>query len=208
MEIGDRRLVGFFVQGVTLGFSAAVSPGPFQAYLLSQATAHGLKKTVFAAFAPLVSDGPIILFLVVLLSQTPDWFLRGLNIAGGMFLLYLAYGAFRTFQTYTGTTTVVTADRSIFKAAVMNALSPGPWLFWSVLAGPILVQAWQTSLLDALVFLFGFYALLVGGNLLFIALFAGTRHLGAAATRTLNLVAAAALAVFGLFQLWRGVTGA
>jgi threonine/homoserine/homoserine lactone efflux protein len=195
------------LEGITLGFSATVSPGPFQAYLLSQATAHGWKKTVGAAFAPLVSDGPIILIILLILSQTPGWFLRGLNIAGGLFLLYLAYSAFRTFQTYTGTTMAPASEHNIFKAVLMNALSPGPWFFWSLLAGPILIEAWQRSLVDAQVFLFGFYSLLIGGNLLFIAFFATTRRFGASVTRILNGVAAIVLALFGVFQIWRGVSG-
>lgn len=198
-------MVAYLLQGITLGFSAAVSPGPFQAYLLAQASAHGWKKTVGAAFAPLLSDGPIILLLLVILAQTPAWFLRGLNIAGGIFMLYLAYGAFRTFQTYAGQASVTPAEHNILKSALMNALSPGPWVFWSVLAGPILVEAWHISLVDALVFLFAFYFLLVGGNILFIALFAGARRFGSRLTRILNGIAAIALLAFGLFQIYRGI---
>lgn len=201
-------MIANLVQGVTLGFSAAVSPGPFQAYLLAQATAHGWKKTVGAAFAPLLSDGPIILIVLLVLAQTPDWFLRALNIAGGLFLFYLAYGAFRTFQSYSGKTLANPAEHSILKAVLTNALSPGPWIYWSVLAGPLLIAAWQVSYLDALSFLLGFYSLLVGGNIAFIALFSSTRHFGARATRALNGLAAVALFLFGILQIYRGLVGA
>ena len=71
-----------------LAFSAAVSPGPFQAYLLSHTMQHGLRRTVPSAFAPLISDGPIILIVLVALTQAPPWLLRGLQIAGGVFLVY------------------------------------------------------------------------------------------------------------------------
>ncbi len=172
---------------------------------MAQATAHGWRKTVGAAFAPLLSDGPIILIVLIVLSQTPDWFLRALNIAGGIFLLYLAYGAFKTFRTYSGAETTKTAEANFFKAALMNTLSPGPWIYWSVLAGPILIEAWGVAPVNALLFLLGFYLLLIGGNILFIALFAGTRKFGANVTRILNGVAAVALAIFGLLQLYRGV---
>lgn len=198
-------MVTYLLQGVALGFSAAVSPGPFQAYLLSQASAHGWKKTVGAAFAPLLSDGPIILILLVVLAQTPDWFLRGLNLAGGILMLYLAYGALRTFQKYSRQTGAAPAEHNLLKSVLVNALSPGPWIFWSVLAGPILVEAWRTSFADAVLFLFGFYFLLIGGNVLFIALFATARHFGSQITRVLNGIAAIALLIFGLFQIYRGI---
>jgi threonine/homoserine/homoserine lactone efflux protein len=193
------------LQGVTLGFSAAVSPGPFQAYLMVQATAFGWKKTAPAAFAPLWSDGPIILLVLLVLARTPDWFLRALNVAGGIFLLYLAYGAFRTFRTYAGVNATNVPEHNFFKAVLTNALSPGPWIYWSVLAGPLLVRAWNESATYAVAFLLGFYALLIGGNILFIALFSTTRRFGPNMTRALNGIAALALLVFGLVQLWRGV---
>lgn len=201
-------MITYLVQGITLGFSAAVSPGPFQAYLLAQATAHGWRKTVFAAFAPLVSDGPIIALLLLVLAQTPEWFLRALNFAGGVFLLYLAYGALQTFRHYSGALNANVSEHNLFKAALMNALSPGPWIFWSVLAGPLLLEAWQKSFGDALVFVVSFYALLIGGNILFVSLFATARKFGARVTRVLNGVAAAALFIFGVFQIWRGIVGA
>ena len=65
----------YLISGLTLGFSAAFTPGPFQAFLLSQTTKFGWKRTLLTAFAPLLSDGPIILVMVFVLSQTPDWFL-------------------------------------------------------------------------------------------------------------------------------------
>ena len=45
----------YFLQGATLAISAAIMPGPYQAYLLSQALRHGWKRTLPAAFAPLAT---------------------------------------------------------------------------------------------------------------------------------------------------------
>jgi threonine/homoserine/homoserine lactone efflux protein len=202
------NLFSYLLQGITLGFSAAVSPGPFQAYLLAQTTTHGWKKTAPAAFAPLLSDGPIIVVVVLILARTPDWFLRALNLAGGIFLLYLAYCAYRTFKNFSSEPPPMSAGKNILRAAMTNALSPAPWLFWTVLAGPLLVEAWEQSVGSALAFLFGFYALLIGGNVLFIFLFATTRRFGPNVTRALNGIAAVALLLFGLLQIWRGIFGA
>jgi threonine/homoserine/homoserine lactone efflux protein len=201
-------LLALLLQGIALGFSAAVSPGPFQAYLLAQTTAHGPRRTLPAAFAPLLSDGPIILIVLFILAQLPPWFLRLLNLAGGVLLLYLAYGAFRTFQHYSGGVLTVSTGSSILQAALVNALAPGPWVFWSVLAGPLLIKGLQESLAAGLAFLFGFYVLLIGGNACFIVLYAGARRLGPNAMRLLNAGAAVALGIFGALQIWRGLAGA
>ena len=63
----------YLIQGLGYGLAAASQPGPFQTYLISQTLTRGWKRTLPAALAPLVSDGPIILLCVLVLSQVPAW---------------------------------------------------------------------------------------------------------------------------------------
>lgn len=202
-------MLASLAQGATLGFSAAVSPGPFQAYLLAQTMQHGLRRTLLSACAPLLSDAPIIFVVLLVLTQAPSGFLRLLQIAGGIFLVYLAYGAWQTFRTYSVSTAPApaSAGQSLLKATLTNALSPGPWLFWSVLAGPMLVEAWGQQPLAAVGFIVGFYAVMIGSLVVLIGLFATARRAGPRVARTLNGVAAVALLGLGVYQLWAGIRG-
>jgi threonine/homoserine/homoserine lactone efflux protein len=201
----------FLLQGLTLGFSAAVQPGPFQAYLLSQTLKLGPRRALPLTLAPLFSDGPIIALILFLLVQMPAWLVRGLQVVGGLFLLYLAYRAFRSAQV----STVLTAEalaargpgRGLLESTLMNLLNPNPYLFWSLAGGAVLLEAWRQSPLYALSFLAMFYVTMIGGMITFIFVFAAAQRLSPRLTRTLNLAAALALAGFGLFQLWRGLTG-
>ena len=77
----------YLLQGIGFGFAAAFQPGSFQTYLISQTLTRGWKHTLPATLAPLISDGPIILLCVLLLSQVPIWMQRGLYIAGGLFII-------------------------------------------------------------------------------------------------------------------------
>jgi threonine/homoserine/homoserine lactone efflux protein len=61
----------YILQGIGYGLAAAAQPGPFQTYLISQALIKGWRRTVPAALAPLVSDGPIIALCLLVLSQLP-----------------------------------------------------------------------------------------------------------------------------------------
>ncbi len=88
-------MLAYALQGLLLGFPAAAQPGSMQAYLLAQTVKNGWRRTLPAALAPLISDGPIILFVLLLLTYMPPLFLSLLQIAGGGFLLYLAWGAYR-----------------------------------------------------------------------------------------------------------------
>src|SRR5512141_2573214 len=90
----------YIVQGIGYGFAAAVQPGPLQTYLISQALMKGWRKALPAALAPLLSDGPIIILCLLVFSQVPAWLQRFLYLAGGLFVIYLAYGAYKTWRNF------------------------------------------------------------------------------------------------------------
>src|SRR5215207_166367 len=120
----------YIVQGIGFGFAAAVQPGPFQTYLISQALTKGWKRTLPAAFAPLLSDGPIITLCALVLSQVPPWLQRFLYLAGGLFVLYLAYGAYKSWKSFVpnGSLPEAGTQQNILNAALINTLSPGPYI--------------------------------------------------------------------------------
>ena len=51
-----------------------------------------------AVLAPLLSDGPIIVLVLIVLSRVPPWWIQLLRFAGGFFILYLAAGALRFWR--------------------------------------------------------------------------------------------------------------
>lgn len=200
-------MIPFLTQGLLLGGTAAAQPGPFQAYLLSQTLKNGWRRTFWTAFAPLMSDGPIVLLVLLILTQTPDWFLILLRLAGGGFLLYLAWGAYKSFRDFVIVQpNVETGKQTIFEAALMNALSPNPYIFWATIAGPILIEGWRLSPSFGISFLLGFYGTLVGGFVGFIAIFAIARQLDPRFSRLLSGFSAIVLFVFAIYQLYQGIS--
>jgi threonine/homoserine/homoserine lactone efflux protein len=196
----------YFLQGLTLGFSATATPGPFQAFLLAQTLKNGWQRTLPAALAPLVSDGPIIFLVFLVLTQTPAWFLNVLQLAGGLFILFIARGVFASLHGPRETPTISTeaTRQNFFQAVLMNALSPGPYVFWSVIAGPIVLEGWRQSPGLGLIFMIGFYGALIGGNMIFVVLFATASRLGPKASWILRVISVGALVIFGLYQIWTG----
>lgn len=197
----------YIVQGIGYGLAAAAQPGPFQTYLISQTLIKGWKRTLPAAFAPLVSDGPIIALCLLVLSQVPPWLQRFLSIAGGLLLLYLAYGAYETWKTFDSTIPHIEAEsqQSLLRAALINTLNPNPYIFWSLVTGPILVTGWRETPVYGLGFLGGFYAMMILGLSAIILVFGSARQLGTKVNHALLGISAIALFCFGLFQLWLGI---
>lgn len=199
-------MLAYLFQGLSLGISGAASPGPFQAFLIGQTLRAGWRRSLPAVFAPLFSDGPIILVMVLLLTHLPDGFLRAIQITGGIFVLYLAWKsflAFRNFKPFVETTT--SQRQTLFQAVTVNFLSPGPYIFWSLLAGPVLVKGWRETPAFGLSFLLGFYAAMLGGLAALVLIFSLARQFGPKVSRALLGLSAAALLGFGLYQLWQGL---
>jgi threonine/homoserine/homoserine lactone efflux protein len=199
----------YIIQGLVYGFAAAVQPGPFQTYLISQTLSMGWKRTLPAALAPLISDGPIIALCLLVLSQVPGWLQQFLYVAGGLFVLYLAHGAYKSWKNFIPNISSIETggQQSVIKAALINILNPNPYIYWTLVTGPILLTGWRETRLNGVGFLTGFYLSIIL-NLSIIILVSGTaRQLGPKVNRGLLGISAIALFCFGLYQLWLGLMG-
>lgn len=196
----------YILQGIGYGFAAAAQPGPFQTYLISQTLLKGWQRTLPAAFAPLISDGPIITLCLLVLSQVPPWLERFLYMAGGLFVLSLAYGAYKTWKNFDPNLPYLETEtqQSIFKAALINTLNPNPYIFWSLVTGPILLTSWRQAPVYGLGFMLGFYLAMIASFSTIIIVFGSARQLGSKVNRALLGISAIALFCFGLYQLWLG----
>jgi threonine/homoserine/homoserine lactone efflux protein len=87
-------------------------------------------------------------------------------------------------------------------------VSPGPYIFWSLVTGPILLEGWREAPALGVGFLAGFYTAMIASLATLILLFGLARHLGPKINRTLLGLSAVALLGFGIYQLWRGILGA
>jgi len=198
----------YLLQGIGYGMAAASQPGPFQTYLISQTLTRGWQRTLPAALAPLISDGPIILLCLLVLSQVPVWLQRGLYIAGGLFSLYLAYGTYKSWKNFDPTIPVVETgtQQNILKAAMMNVLNPNPYIFWTLVTGPILLKGWRESPMNGIGFLSGFYVTLITGLAAVILVFGVAQKLGPKFNRFMLGISTVALFCFGIYQLWLGLS--
>jgi len=199
----------YIIQGIGYGFAAAVQPGPFQTYLISQTLSKGWKRTFPTVLAPLISDGPIIALCLLVLSQVPAWLQRFLYIVGGSFILYLGYGAYRAYKNFDSniSSRESGAPQGVIKAALVNLLNPNPYLYWTLVTGPILLTGLRETFAHGVGFIAGFFASLILTLSAIVLVFGTARQLGPKVNRALLGVSAIALSCFGVYQLWRGIVG-
>jgi threonine/homoserine/homoserine lactone efflux protein len=202
----------YFAQGAALGLTAAATPGSLQTLLISETLLGGFKRGARITFAPLITDAPIIIAVLLILNQVPPVVLSLLSIAGGLFVLYLAWSLLKQWRQGTQVTTTVESAQPIgwkglWRAAVVNWLNPNPYIFWTLVGGPTLIAALNQSAVDGVAFLVGMYGLFVGSMLIIAAVFHLARSLGPRVVQGLLLISIIVLAIFGVVLLQRGLWG-
>src|SRR5512136_1927261 len=119
----------FFLQGAALGLSAAATPGSLQTLLISETLLGGFKRGARITLTPLITDAPIIVAVLLILNRVPPVVLQLLSIAGGLFVLYLAWSLFKQWRSNTQLQVNVEGAqpigwRGLWRASIVNWLNP------------------------------------------------------------------------------------
>lgn len=196
----------YLIMEIIYAFAATVQPGPLQAYLITQTLSNGWRRTIYSSFAPLFSDAPIIFLMLFILNNVPVIMIHFLQCVGGIFLIYLAFSAFKTWRDYNSKKVLIiqSGRQTFLKAVLVNLLNPNPYIGWSLVMGPILLNAWRVSPFSGIVLLLVFYSTLIFFTAVIIILFAFAKKIGTRINKLMIGISAVALAGFGLYQLYLG----
>lgn len=97
------------------------------------------------------------------------------------------------------------ARKSFFQAVVINALNPNPYIFWTMVGGPIILSGWRESPGLGIGFIVGFFGTFVIGLSVLIVMFATAGKISPRANTVLRVIAAVILLGFGLYQIGIGI---
>lgn len=200
-------MLNYLIFGITYGFFAAVQPGPLQTFILSQAIKKGWRSTLPASFSPIISDIPIFILIMFLLTNVPQDFVYILRILGGLFLIYLGYHAYISWKTYNTEKEIEEPDSSktLISAVTVNLLNPNPYLGWSLILGPIFLEGWNIHPIYGLSVVISFYFTMVVFLSITIILFSAARQLGPKISKLFIGLSALALFLFAIYQLVVGI---
>lgn len=195
----------YLLEALVLGVSAALLPGALQAFFLAQTLRMGWRRALPLALTPLLSDGPLVVLSLTVLTNLPALWVRGLAVAGGVYLLYLSWQLLRLPRVSSTAASQAPQARTLFQAVTINWLNPNPYLFWLTVLGPLALQGWKRHPLWGLAFIAVFYGVMVVGNGLLIWFFGRLGQLPAAWRQRSLQAAGLLLALFGLRLLLQGL---
>lgn len=130
----------FISAALFFGCIAGISPGPLMALIIAETMKQGKATGIKIAFAPLITDLPIMALSIFVLSQLAflHVILGLISFGGGVYLLYLAYEnitlrhvKMQPLKTFS----------SLRKVILTNFLNPGPYVFFFSIGGPMIVSA-------------------------------------------------------------------
>jgi len=199
-------MMKFLLTGVVLGFSAGISPGPLLALIISETIRHHTFAGVKVAFAPLITDVPIVVLCFLVLNRVSNVpaVLGVISILGGLYVAWLGIDSLRVKDINLTARTV--SSRSLWKGVVTNALSPHPYLFWLSVGSPLMVRALEVSNVSLILFLAGFYFCLIGAKVVIAILVGQSKHfLSDRVFKILNHVMGIILIVFAGILMRDGI---
>lgn len=166
--------------GLTLGAAAGVSPGPLLVLVVTSAMRSGWAAGVLVACAPLVTDALIVALTLSVLDALPVTTLAWVALVGAAFVFWTGVRTIIEARTATvtppGTMPPGAARQALGQAAMVNLLSPHPWIFWAAVMGPLTVDTWRGEPGSAVVLVAGFYVSIVGAKALIGVLVGQSRH--------------------------------
>lgn len=169
--------IPFIISGIVFGLGGGLTPGPLMTLVITETLKHGTKEGLKVAMAPLITDLPVVLLSIFLLSKLSDInvVIGTISLIGAVFLVYLGYESF----TFKGVEidTKHFKPQSLKKGIIANIFNPAPILFWISVGAPTVLKGYEVSLMASIYFIFFMYFCLVGSKLLTAMLVGKSRQL-------------------------------
>jgi threonine/homoserine/homoserine lactone efflux protein len=130
----------FFFSGLSLGLAGGIKLGPLGIVVIQQTLSRGLPAGLRASLAPLITDGPIIITALWLLSKLKniDLLAAAMSLVGGIYLIWLAAKMFRVRDI--SLSGKLRSQGSLATAVKVSLLSPSPYLFWFTVGGNYIIR--------------------------------------------------------------------
>lgn len=159
-------LIEFLAMGSFLGLAAGTSPGPLLAVTISETLQYGKWEGIKVAVSPLITDLPIVLSVLFVLSHLTsyDFIIGIIAFFGASYLIYSGMESLRIKES--SVELRLEKKDALKKGVIVNFGNPHPYVFWFSIGGPIIFKTLSTHVSATILFISGFYVFLVGSKVI------------------------------------------
>jgi threonine/homoserine/homoserine lactone efflux protein len=197
--------------GAGTGIAGGLVPSPLHLIALTQVALNRWGRAILIlAGLPLVIDGALLLVSFFFYQYIPHSIAHAVSYVGGIFLL--AFGCFslaemRRKAPEEMARSAVFTSASVTVAALAELATPGTWIYWLTVAGPIIAEGRRTGYGGVVPFFAGGLLGYYGAALLCVWLMAWGATLYKRLARHLLLIANLLLVALGISYLARARFG-
>jgi threonine/homoserine/homoserine lactone efflux protein len=197
-------LVIFLVQVFVISFSGALQPGPVTATAISLG-ARNRWAGVLLAVGHGIIEFPLMVLIILGLGSIfqKDTTRIVIGAAGGIVLLYMAYGMFKSAARFSNPQAGARGGRPILAGIILTVSNPYFLIWWATVGLALATKATQFGLYAFALFAIVHWLVdLLWVTALSLASFHGTTLLGPKLQIIILKICAAAMLLFGLFFIY------
>ncbi len=197
--------------GATMGVAGGLMPSSLHLIALSQVALNRWMRALFILVGlPLVIDGALLLVTFFFYQIIPHTIAHHVAYVGGVVLI--SFGIYALVEAGKKSHEELARSDSVTRASVSAALlaevtTPGTWVFWLTIAGPILQEGHTKGYWHVVPFFGGTLVSYYGAAILAVWLMAWGASLHRQFHQKLFLVANCVLVLFGISYLVRAYYG-
>ena len=203
-------MIDTILAGLVLGTIAALAPGPYTTMVVGTSIERGFRPAAKLALTPLVTDVPPMVVTAFLLDRLNWTALTMIGLAGGTVVaaIGLRYVVRHGNRRVSETSLADGQSAEFWHVAVSGLLSPAPWLFWLVVASPLMLRGLSQSWLEGGLFAGLLFATNMGtATALAWAASHGARLMTPRFRRRTLRVVGSFLMIAGVLLIWQAFTG-
>jgi threonine/homoserine/homoserine lactone efflux protein len=198
-------LVLFLIQVFIISISGAMQPGPVTATAITMGTRNRWAGSLLAVGHGIV-EFPLMVLIIfglgAIFQKTSAQIIIG--IAGGLALLYMAYGMFKTVSRSVDIQAGAKKDKPILAGIIFTVSNPFFLVWWATVGLGLATNATKFGLYAFVLFAIVHWLVdLLWVTALSFASFHGTTLFGPKVQRRVMQVCAGAMLFFGLFFLYK-----
>ncbi|MGH9358631.1 MAG: hypothetical protein ACRD1O_05600 [Terriglobia bacterium] len=198
-----------FLLGAGLGIVGGLVPSPL--HLLSVAQVARWRRALLILIGPpLLIDVALLFLTLFFFHYVPQHIAHYVAYAGGILLLILGVISLIEMRQKSGALPAARAKvsySSVIGASLAEVTSPGTWVYWLTLAGPILAEGRQTGYLHIAPFFAGSLVGYYGAAVLSVWLLSLGSKIHKSFNRLIELAANVLLLVLGAAYLLNAIFG-
>jgi len=198
-------LILFLIQVFIISISGAMQPGPVTATAITMGTRNRWAGSLLAVGHGIV-EFPLMVLIILglgtIFQKTPAQIVIG--IAGGLALLYMAYGMFKTASHPAAAGEGARKDKPILAGIIFTVSNPYFLIWWATVGLGLATSATKFGLYAFMLFAVVHWLVdFMWVTALSFASFHGTTLFGPKVQRRVMQVCAGAMLFFGLFFLYK-----